>query len=134
MKQYGQAYGIWKVTTEGDCEGRSTRDLGIFKGFIDEIALHLADRCYYTLDFKPVKLQEEFSPKANEVHISLPFDLSNNYSERFKDRPVTVEKGSFYKSILIRSKNALTQDEKDKIEREKILSKLTTEERKILGF
>lgn len=30
-KPYDRAYGFWHVTTEGDCEGRSTTDLGVFK-------------------------------------------------------------------------------------------------------
>ena len=33
---YDNPFGIWHVTTEGDCEGRSTRDLGIHEGYIDE--------------------------------------------------------------------------------------------------
>ena len=35
-------YGTFKVTTEGDCEGKSTRDLGVHTGYIDEIAFALA--------------------------------------------------------------------------------------------
>lgn len=46
-KPYDKAYGFWHVTTEGDCEGRSITDLGVFEGNIDTIALALADRCYY---------------------------------------------------------------------------------------
>ena len=30
-KPYDKAYGFWHVTTEGDCEGRSTTDLGVFE-------------------------------------------------------------------------------------------------------
>lgn len=50
-KPYDKAYGFWHVTTEGDCEGRSITDLGVFEGNIDTIALALADRCYYSLRF-----------------------------------------------------------------------------------
>lgn len=28
-EDYKNPYGIWIVTTEGDCEGRSTRHLGV---------------------------------------------------------------------------------------------------------
>lgn len=31
-KPYDKAYGFWHVTTEGDCEGRSITDLGVFAG------------------------------------------------------------------------------------------------------
>lgn len=30
-KPYDKAYEFWHVTTEGDCEGRSTTDLGVFE-------------------------------------------------------------------------------------------------------
>lgn len=48
---YDNPFGIWHVTTEGDCEGRSTRDLGIHEGYIDEIALALADKCCSIMRF-----------------------------------------------------------------------------------
>lgn len=40
----GSPIGEWKVTTEGDCEGRMVKDLGVFKGHIVDIALKLAKR------------------------------------------------------------------------------------------
>lgn len=46
---YDNPFGIWHVTTEGDCEGRSPRDLGFHEGYIDEIALALADKCFYEI-------------------------------------------------------------------------------------
>lgn len=30
-KPYDKAYEFWHVTTKGDCEGRSTTDLGVFE-------------------------------------------------------------------------------------------------------
>lgn len=53
-ESYKKAYGFWEVTTEGDCEGKSVSRLGIYEGYIDEIALALADRCYYSLCFRPI--------------------------------------------------------------------------------
>ena len=46
--------GWWKVDTEGDCEGRSTRQLGEHFGHVAEIALHLADQAGYTIQFHPI--------------------------------------------------------------------------------
>lgn len=46
--------GWWKVTTEGDCEGRTTTDLGTHYGHVCEIALSLKG-CGYSLRFEPVK-------------------------------------------------------------------------------
>ena len=34
---YNNAYGLWEVTTEGDCEGKSTRKLGVI------LLLHLLE-------------------------------------------------------------------------------------------
>ena len=48
------AYGLWQVTTEGDCEGRSIKDLGINEGFLDEIAFSLAGEACYGLRFSAV--------------------------------------------------------------------------------
>jgi hypothetical protein len=46
--------GWWYVTTEGDCEGKSTKQLGTFHGHICEIALGLAGAAYYKLHFQAV--------------------------------------------------------------------------------
>lgn len=43
--------GWWRVTTEGDCEGKSVTNLGTHYGHICEIALGLAGAAYYALDF-----------------------------------------------------------------------------------
>ncbi|MFA5999987.1 MAG: hypothetical protein WC783_03360 [Candidatus Paceibacterota bacterium] len=52
---YTNPYGIWRVTTEGDCEGKSTRDLGTYEGRLDEIAYGLRDKQYYKLRFEKLK-------------------------------------------------------------------------------
>ena len=49
---YTNPYGLWEVTTEGDCEGRSRKGLGVFEGYLDDIAFYLANKAYYTLEFK----------------------------------------------------------------------------------
>ena len=52
---YVSPIGWWAVTTEGDCEGRSTDQLGTHFGHVAEIAFHLADKVVYKLTFSPVK-------------------------------------------------------------------------------
>lgn len=42
--------GWWKVTTEGDCEGRTTEQLGTHYGHVAEIAFSLG--CAYSLRFE----------------------------------------------------------------------------------
>ena len=46
--------GWWKVTTEGDVEGRSTDQLGTYYGHVAEIAFSI-DRCCYSLLFEKAK-------------------------------------------------------------------------------
>lgn len=53
-KPYDKAYEFWHVTTEGDCEGRSTTDLGVFeeniKGAITMTELFLSCDCRESFD------------------------------------------------------------------------------------
>jgi len=134
-------YGTFKVTTEGDCEGKSTRDLGVYTGYIDEIAFALADKCYYKLRFSLVKPPKELdlTPKSNTVEISLdinsgvwdlePAKAMEYFQKFFKDRDVEVVSTHGYGSCTI-STNKETLEEK----RAAILNKLTDEEKQILGL
>lgn len=47
--------GIWEVSTEGDNEGRTKKNLGFFRGHVADIALYLQGEQCYTLIFNPVK-------------------------------------------------------------------------------
>ena len=68
---YDNPFGIWHVTTEGDCEGCSTRDLGIHEGYIDEIALALADKCYYSLCFVAINIHSlDMTPTRKTVDVT----------------------------------------------------------------
>jgi hypothetical protein len=78
---YKSPIGYWKVTTEGDCEGRTTTDLGCFYGHVAEIAFSLADRCLYSLRFTPgdenlggVGFRPAYEAKKKSVWISLGVD------------------------------------------------------------
>ena len=42
---------IYFVTTEGDEEGRTTRNLGYFQGNVDDIAFQLADKCANAVNY-----------------------------------------------------------------------------------
>lgn len=86
-KPYDKAYGFWHVTTEGDCEGRSITDLGVFEGNIDTIALALADRCYYyTLYFTAVDpTAYDKAPKKDEINISI-YGASGMYDMTKEER------------------------------------------------
>lgn len=63
--------GIWHVTTEGDCEGKTTRDLGIHRGHVGDIAMMLAGSCCYGLNFKPVAQDSPKAAKTATTNIAL---------------------------------------------------------------
>ena len=134
-------YGTFEVTTEGDCEGRSIRNLGIHTGYIDEIAFALADKCYYTLKFQLVEPPTplDLIPKKDTVRISLGIDsevwdlnvvdAKEYFKNFFADRDVEVISACGYGSCTI-SNHKETIEEK----REKVLQKLSDEEKQILGL
>jgi len=64
----------WKVTTEGDIEGRTIRDLGLHHGTLQEVADKLAGQCSWVLSFRWINPNEpgRTSPrKPSEVTISV---------------------------------------------------------------
>lgn len=139
---YDNVYGRWKVTTEGDCEGRSSRDLGTYEGNIDEIAFALADKCFYSLNFRAVSPYEsEFNmtPKRKTVDIQLdvgsgtwdmkPKDRAIAVSGLMRDRPVAVSESTFYGCVRLTT-NKKTEEEK----KAEALAKLSPEERRLLGL
>ena len=133
-------YGTFKVTTEGDCEGKSIRDLGVYTGYIDEIAFALADKCFYTLCFalvEPTTL--DLTPKKDTVKISLNIDSGvwdfngadamDYFKDFFANRDVEVISTHGYGSCTISTHKETIEEKK-----EKILQKLSEEEKKILGL
>lgn len=144
--KYTNKFGRWKVTTEGDVEGRTTNDLGVWEGYVDEIALHLADKCYYSLTFKFLEPQpEKLIPVKNKVNIQFDIDsgtwdfspegLVKNMKIWFKDRPVQVENCNYYASFTIKSKESLNPEEIKKMKALKKLKKsMSEEELELLGF
>lgn len=144
--QYVSPFGTWKVTTEGDVEGKTTQDLGTYTGYIDEIALWLADRCYYSLQFQTVKPESVRigAPTRKQVNISLGIDSGTWHmtpEERTQaiskimmdnERPVSVKKSNYYASVTLTT-DQRTLEERKKDAREAVLAKMTPEERELLG-
>jgi hypothetical protein len=126
-------YGTFQVTTEADCEGRSTKNLGVYTGFIDEIALHLADKSYYSLRFREIEQRTSFPPTLEDVHVSFDDSFSIAIIKKlFKDRPIQVSDSNYNRSFLI--SRELSEIEKNKIIRQQALSKLSDKEREVLGL
>lgn len=141
--QYCNPYGLWEVTTEGDCEGRTVKRLGIHEGFVDEIAFALGNQCGYSLRFRrifPDEAKLDTTPKINKVSIS--FDIKSAtwdmtaeeradvIAEAFKDRDIRVSLGTYYASVEIMS----GKYSPEVIERINALRKLTDREKELLGL
>lgn len=75
-KMYESLYGTWTVTTEGDEEGRTVQNLGVFEGWLDEIAFHLAEKCYYSLKFKRVE-PRNINYRVTKKEVSVGFDIES---------------------------------------------------------
>lgn len=114
-EKYRNTYGTWQVTTEGDCEGRTTMHLGTFEGHVDKIARSLVGQAMYGLRFTAVAPVTEIpEPKTarEEVHVSFDIDSktwdmvgekrTKVMTELFKDRPVTIDDSNYYACFLIR--------------------------------
>ena len=107
-------YDIWEVTTEADCEGRSTKSLGVFEGHIDDIAFHLADKVYSSLKFSKVDIKQINIPipKADRVTISLENPTSfEKYTEIFKDQNVFLKKGFIFDGVTLFLNNPVKEKE-----------------------
>lgn len=136
------AYGKWHVTTEGDCEGRTTKDLGVHEGFLDDIAFALGGEAFYGLRFSTAK---ELPPPnkrfpVTSTHVSLDIDSdtwgmpSKARVEYFKKlllgRKTIVRDSNFYASVVL----VLNEVEAKEVIKRGALAKLTAEEQKALGF
>lgn len=121
-KWYSNPFGAWRVTTEGDVEGRTTEDLGTYTGYLDFIAYHLADKAVYGLEFKKIPMKPSIQPiktrktlEKVEVHVQLNIESGTwgmNPEDRvrklrlfyimLKDRKhVVVEDGCQYSSVKL---------------------------------
>jgi hypothetical protein len=110
--------GWWKVTTEGDCEGRTTRDLGIFYGHIVDIAAGLANKCTeYSLQFEPASVDiPEVKERYTDISLCIgsgtwdmkPEDRAKWMQEFFAKAETKCEyseiKPSYYAAISIKVK------------------------------
>lgn len=145
-QEYTNPYGVWSVTTEGDCEGKTTRELGTYEGYIDEIAFDLAGHCYYSLHFKKAKNLQSIKKPGTSVSIQLcidsnTWDLSGSeriefFERLFKDRDVTVKHSNYFAAIMIyagKTEEQMRQKE-NTLKIQQALQKLTEEERKLLGL
>lgn len=97
--------GVWRVTTEGDCEGRSIRDLGTHEGYLDEIAKNLSSLAYYALRFqrmRPNDGPQSFPPPTKEVCVGVDDLDPMAIKEMLKYRRIhQTEKGQYYQTLKL---------------------------------
>ena len=134
--------GIWEVSTEADCEGRSTRRIGIFKGHYADIALALADQCCYTLWFRRIDESKMVLPKIQtRDEVDIAFDDSigiESSTMRIALSPIlekdniVVRCGHYNGHINV--SRAETEEMKRTKAMEKLKGVLTPEEMQMLGL
>ncbi|ANY29339.1 hypothetical protein [Bacillus phage PK16] len=104
--------GVWKVTTEGDCEGRSARQLGTYEGHILDVVRQLAGQVYYQLTFERVKPEVAIrrykgSRRSVQFHVTgerekLPSGDSNAQyralAQHLRDGE-TLKEGNYYNAV-----------------------------------
>jgi hypothetical protein len=101
----GFPVGVWSVSTEGDCEGRTTRDLGIYYGHVAEISFYLRNKREYSLRFSPSKtniIDAKDVKKLLSEDLAKPFEATTSISLDIKsgtwpsdlnpkDRPAVIQ-------------------------------------------
>jgi hypothetical protein len=147
--EYKNAFGVYDVTTEGDCEGKSVRTLGRHEGYIDDIAFKLANQCYYSLTFHRVPVEKQtknLTKTGTKVNVVLDIDSGTwdmkgperiaYFREMLRGRNTEVMEGGYYASVTLLDgvgpeARALAQKE---VVRQSALAKLTKEDRVALGL
>lgn len=142
--KYLDPNGTWMVTTEGDCEGKTTRTLGVFTGRLDEIAFALAPKAYYKLTFRKLDTTIPIPDKREEkITVALDLDsgtydlsadeLADFFDAMLKDaNSVSVARSDEYKSVTLNRINP--REKKRRNIRKTALAKLTPIERAVLGL
>ena len=128
-KPYDKASGFWHVATEGDCEGRSTTDLGVSEGAIN---------------------MTEFDKPYNKAygfwHVTTEGDCEGRsttdlgvFEGNIDTIALALAARCYYYAVFVRDGNRAdtfiisTKQESLEERRQKVLDKLTAEERKLLG-
>lgn len=105
--------GMWRVTTQGDEEGRTTKQLGIHEGHIVDIAEKLSAEACYDLDFEPVMAidKAQIRKPRESVHVVLGIDSGTRTMDKearmayframVKDRDdVKITESSYYGAVV----------------------------------
>lgn len=96
---FRSVYGKWNVSTYGNYEGSTLVDLGDYEGYIDDIALSLADKAVITLKFKPAKEKPKLQKLKNikRVRVCFPFEVYEGRMDK-KEFDKIIKKLFIYRS------------------------------------
>lgn len=138
---------LWQVTTEGDCEGRTMKDLGYYEGNPVDIAFVLADKAMYSLTFSEVVatiVTPDELDRTRSEEVSITFAMDSKYSNVediahfikwlfIEHRPVHVAEMRAFNSVRLK-KGVPDKSNALDLARERALSKLSQEEKVLLGL
>lgn len=146
IKNY-PAVGLWHVTTEGDCEGKSTKDLGVHLGSLDDIAFALSTQAHYGLQFALVGPDTyNKHPMGDVVSVSLDIDSGTwdmpherrmaYFRDMLSGRDLEVRSSTFYACVqLVRGADPKTRENlRKQALAASARAKLTAEELEVLGL
>lgn len=124
---------MWTVSTEGDCEGKSIRQIGTFQGALTDLVKTLAGHACYKLYFKEVvneKLPEPRVLSEREVQFSVQGMSQKEVVNLAREEGLNMTFGTMYEAIAY----AWTPTEQLEMERKSALAKLTDKEKKLLNL
>lgn len=138
-------YGTWIVRTDNDEEGRTTKILGTFEGWLDDVVLGLADKVFYNLYVERVVASSEpMTPTRSKVSVYLPRDLIGSESPANLINRLLADAGRLNKtnavgigrtsSVTFQCVNLTDEEIAQSRARNSGLAKLTDEEKKALGL
>lgn len=132
---FEDGFGYWKVEAISGSEGETTRQLGTYLGYIDEIAFALNEGRYWNLAFTPVSVKVSACK-----YFTTDVDVALRCSERDKKKLVKLVKnlcGNANISVTESNLYGCVRLERDipkDVIKERALSKLTPEEKAVLGL
>jgi len=138
---------VWQVTTESDVEGEHNQNLGTFTGKLHDIAFHLAKFQYYKLTFTEIELPKlTYSPTKDIVNITVytldrdfniklanahSFERAKIIQDAFNEKNIEINVSP---STMFNSVQLNLRSKTDELKKQQALSKLTDEEKQLLGL
>lgn len=116
-EKYASPVGWWKVETEGDCEGRSIKQLGVYYGHVAEIAFSIQEIACYEYTFMPAgdlpepKERPKYLPVRSSATVGLNINSNtwnlqgqarvNWWKNWLNSEDVIVKSSNYYKAVHI---------------------------------